>query len=151
MDTSISITAAAFFAFLKCSTKGYLLAIDEPASDAFFADIQARISSMYKSEVVRSVPVGTQVAEALDFRELWSSHAQEAIAHPVDCETVIYNFGLTSHEPPTCHSRESAPCGTFVSVSFLPWDKPDVSDNLLVCFGALALWQVTGILADTGT
>ena len=34
---------------------------------------------------------------------------------------------------------------------FSPWDKPDVSDSLLVCFGALALSQVTGILADTGT
>jgi predicted RecB family nuclease len=33
---------------------------------------------------------------------------------------------------------------------FSPWDKPNVSDSLLVCFGALALSQVTGILADTG-
>ena len=34
---------------------------------------------------------------------------------------------------------------------FSPWDKPDVSDSLLVCFGALALSQVTGILPDAGT
>ena len=47
--------------------------------------------------------------------------------------------------------QESTPSGTFVPVLFLPWDKPDVSDSLLVCFGALALSQVTGILADTGT
>ena len=33
----------------------------------------------------------------------------------------------------------------------MPWDKPDLSDSLLVCFGALALAQGTGILADTGT
>jgi hypothetical protein len=34
---------------------------------------------------------------------------------------------------------------------FLPWDRPDLSDSLLLCFGALALSQATGILADTGT
>jgi predicted RecB family nuclease len=36
-------------------------------------------------------------------------------------------------------------------LSFTPWDKPDASDNLLVCFGALALSQVTGNLPDVGT
>jgi len=36
-------------------------------------------------------------------------------------------------------------------VLFSPWDKPNLSDKLLVCFGALSLLQATGILADTGT
>ncbi len=31
-----------------------------------------------------------------------------------------------------------------------PWDKLDASDSLMVCFGALALSQATGTLADTG-
>lgn len=75
----------------------------------------------------------------------------EATAHPVDCETVIYNFVLPSHQPGGGQAHKSTLSGTFVPVSFLPWDKPDVSDNLLICFGALALWQVTGVLADTGT
>ena len=44
-----------------------------------------------------------------------------------------------------------SPSDTFVPVLFLPWDKPGLSDSLLVCFGALALSQATGILADTGT
>ena len=34
---------------------------------------------------------------------------------------------------------------------FSPWGKPNLSDKLLVCFGALSLLQATGILADTGT
>jgi hypothetical protein len=38
-----------------------------------------------------------------------------------------------------------------VPLSFTPWDKPDASDNLLICFGALALSQVTGKLPDFGT
>ncbi len=41
--------------------------------------------------------------------------------------------------------------GTLVPVSLSPWNKPDSSDNLLVCFGALALSQVTGNLAEVGT
>ena len=58
---------------------------------------------------------------------------------------------LPSHEPAGSNLAESTPSSTFVPVLFSPWDKPDVSDSLLVCFGALALSQVTGILADTGT
>ena len=151
MDTNNSITAAVFIAFLKCPTKAHLLAIGEPAPTTFFTDIEERISSMYKSAVMRRLRVGTDVAEPLDFGELWSSRDHEAIAHPVDCETTVYNVVLPSHEPGGCQSRESTPSSTFVPVLFSPWDKPDVSDSLLVCFGALALSQVTGILADTGT
>jgi|ERR1700730_3993737 len=66
MDTSNSITAAMFSAFLKCPTKAYLIAIGEPAPNPFFADIEARILSMYKSEVTRRLRAGAGVAEPLD-------------------------------------------------------------------------------------
>jgi predicted RecB family nuclease len=151
MDANNSITAAVFKAYLKCPTKAHLLAIGEPAPATFFTDIEARISSMYKSAVTRRLRVGTDVAEPLDFGKLWSSRDHEAIAHPVDCETTVYNVVPPSHEPESCQSRRSTPSSTFVPVLFSPWDKPDISDSLLVCFGALALSQVTGILADTGT
>ena len=151
MDTSNSITAAIFSAFLKCPTKAYLLAIGEPIPNSFFTDIEARISSRYKSEVTRRLRVGAEVAEPLDFGELWGSRGREAIAHPVDCETAIYSSVPPGHEPGGGQAHESTASATFVPVSFSPWDKLDVSDNLLVCFGALALLQITGILADTGT
>lgn len=151
MDAHNSITAAVFIAFLKCPTKAHLLAIGEPAPATFFTDIEARISSMYKSTVTRTLRVGTDVAEPLDFGDLSSSRDHKAIAHPVDCETTAYNVVPLSHELGGCHFRESTPSSTFVPVLFSPWDKPDVSDSLLVCFGALALSQVTGILANVGT
>jgi predicted RecB family nuclease len=152
MDTNNSITAAVFVAFLKCPTKAHLLAIGEPIPDAFFADMEAHMSSMFKSVVTQSLKVGTEVgSEPLDFAELCLARGHEAIAHPVDCETAAYNVVLPSHEPEGSQSRESMPSGNFVPVLFSPWDKPNVSDSLLVCFGALALSQVTGILADTGT
>jgi hypothetical protein len=73
------------------------------------------------------------------------------MTHHVDCETAVYDFALPQHRPGGHQLRESSPSGTFVPVLFLPWDKPDLSDSLLVCFVALALSQATGILADTGT
>ena len=78
MDTNNSITAAVFIAFLKCPTKAHLLAIGDPAPATFFTDIEARISSMYKSAVTRSLRVGAEVAEPLDFGELLSSRGHEA-------------------------------------------------------------------------
>ena len=74
-----------------------------------------------------------------------------AITHHVDCETAVYDFAPPPRRPEGRQPRESSSSGTFVPVLFLPWDKPDLSDSLLVCFGALALSQATGILADTGT
>jgi hypothetical protein len=147
---SNSITAAVFLAFLKCPTKAYLIARDETAPDAFFTDTQARISSMYKSLVTQTLRVEGEVIEPLDFSELCAGRCHEGVAHPVDCKTAIYNFVLPSREPEGRPSQEPR-SGTFVPVSFTPWDKPDASDNLLVCFGALALSQVTGNLADVGT
>jgi hypothetical protein len=47
--------------------------------------------------------------------------------------------------------QELSLSGTFVPILLLPWDKLGLSDRLVVCFGALALSQVTGTLADTGT
>jgi predicted RecB family nuclease len=149
MDASNSITAAVFLAFLKCPTKAYLLARDETAPDAFFTDTQARISSLYKSLFSQTLRVGGEVIEPLDFRELCAGRCRKAVAQPIDCETVIYNFVLPSCEPEGHPSREPG-SGTFVPLSFTPWDKPDASDNLLVCFGALALSQVTGKLPDVG-
>jgi predicted RecB family nuclease len=156
MGTNNSITAAVFIAFLKCPTKAHLLATGEPAPATFFTDIEARLSSMFKSAVTRRARVGTEVAEPLDFGELWSSRDYEAIAHeavarPVDCETTVYDIVPPSHEPRGCQSQESRPSGTFIPILFSPWDKPDASDSLRVCFGALALSQATGVLPDTGT
>src|SRR5215471_8425032 len=146
---SNSITAAVFVAFLQCPTKGFLLARDETAPDTFFTDTQARISSMYKSLVSQTLRDGGEVIEPLDFSELCADRCHEAIAHPIDCKTTIYNFVLPSCEPEGRPSQEPR-TGTFVPLSFTPWDKPDASDNLLICFGALALSQVTGKLPDFG-
>src|SRR6202035_5881117 len=73
------------------------------------------------------------------------------ITHDVDCETAVYDFALPPHRPGSRQPQKSKPSRTFVPVLLLPREKLDVSDSLMVCFGALALSQTTGILADTET
>jgi predicted RecB family nuclease len=118
---------------------------------AYFADIETRISSMYKAVANRHRRVETEVAaEPLEFGQLWRSPGHATTTHYIDCETAVYDFTLPHHKPGRRRPRESSPSGPFVPVLFLPWDKPNLSDSLLVCFGALALSQATGILPDTG-
>jgi predicted RecB family nuclease len=147
MDASYPITAAEFSAFLKCPTKAHLLAIGEPAPDCYFSDIEARISSMYKAVVKQQLRVEAEAVELLDFGQMGRSLDYEATTHHVDCETAVYDFALPPHRP---KDRQPQHC-TFVPVLFLPWDKPDISDKLRLCFGALALSQDAEIVADTGT
>jgi predicted RecB family nuclease len=151
MDASNSITAAVFSAFIKCPMKAHLLAIGEHAPGAYFADMEARIASLYRAAAKRRLRVGAEVAEPIDFGELWRSPGYATATHEVDCETAVYDFALPHHRPRGRQPRESPSSGPFVPVLFSPWDKPNLSDKLLVCFGALSLLQATGILADTGT
>ena len=151
MDASNFITAAVFSAFLRCPTKAHLLAIGAHAPSTVFADIEARISSLYKAVAKRRPRVGAEeVAEPLDFGHLWRSLDYEAITPHVDCETAIYDCALSPHGLVGHQPKESSLSRIFVPVLYRPWNKPDLSDRLLVCFGALALSQATGLLADTG-
>jgi hypothetical protein len=79
MDASNPITAAVFSAFLKCPTKAHLLAIGESTPSSYFVNIEARISSMYKAVAKQRLRVGAEVAELLDFGQLWRSLDHEAI------------------------------------------------------------------------
>jgi predicted RecB family nuclease len=144
MDSGNPITVAVFSAFIKCPTKAYLLAIGEHAPGAYFADIEARIASLYKATAKRRPRVGAEVAEPINFGELLRSPDHPTGTHEVDCETATYDLAL-----PQGKSRGRQ--RSFIPVLFSPWDEPHRSDKSLLCFGALSLLQVTGILAATGT
>ena len=144
MDAGNPITAEVFSAFIKCPTKAYLLAIGEHAPGTYFADIEARIASLYKAAAKRRCRIRAEVAEPVNFGELWRSSDYPTAAHEVDCETVTYDLTLQQRKP---RGRQRS----FIPVLFSPWEKVHRSDKSLVSFGALSLLQVTGILADTGT
>jgi hypothetical protein len=150
MDASNPITAAVFSAFLKCPTKAHFLAIGEPAPDSFFADIEARISTMYRTAATR-LHIGADVIRPLAFSQLQRGIDNVSVTHHIDCDTVVYVLALPPRRLEDRQSQQIPPLGTLVPVLFLPSDKPDISDNLRLCFGALALSQRTGVLADTGT
>ena len=103
-----------FLHSLNARQKRISLAIGEPAPGAYFADIEARISSMYKAVAKRRLRIGAEVAELLDFGELWRSLDHGAIAHYVDCDTAVYDFALPPHRPGGRQPQESSPSGNFV-------------------------------------
>jgi predicted RecB family nuclease len=144
MDAGNPITAVVFSAFIKCPTKAYLLAIGEHAPGTYFANIETRIASFYKAAAKRRPRIGAEVAEPINFGELWRSPDNPAITHEVDCETATYDLTLPQRKPRGRHR-------SFIPVLFSPWGKLDRSAKSLLCFGALSLVQVTGILAGTGT
>src|SRR6266446_9269819 len=98
MDASNPITAAVFSAFIKCPTKAHLLAIGEHAPGAYFADIEARIASLYKAAAKRRLRVGAEVAEPIDFGELWSSPDSATVTHEVDCPSMTLRCRSTNRE-----------------------------------------------------
>src|SRR6516225_7391244 len=99
MNASNSITAAIFSAFIKCPTKAHLLAIGERAPNAYFADIEARIESLYKAAAKRRPGIGAEITEPIDFRALWAGPDYATVTHQVDCETAVYDFALPQHKP----------------------------------------------------
>jgi predicted RecB family nuclease len=149
MDASNPITAAVFSAFIKCPTKAHLLVTGESPPGTFFANIETHISSLYKAGAKRCLRIGAGAAELLDFGQLWRSPDCTTITYDVDCETAIYDFALPQR-PRGRQPRKPKPSDAFVPVLLSPWDKADVSSSLIVSFGALALSQATGTLAETG-
>jgi len=150
MGASDPITAAVFSAFIKCPMKAHLLASGAPVTGTFFADMETRISSMYRKGAKQHLRVPTDAAKPLNFGEIWRDPDCATVTREVDCETAIYDFALPPRRPGRRQPQKLKPPSTFVPVLLLPWDKLDLSDTLAVCFGALALSQATGILPDTG-
>ena len=58
----------------------------------------------------------------------------------MDCETVVYDLTSTKKRKKYRPIITPAP----IPILFVPWERPGVPENLLTCFGALAIAQVTG-------
>jgi predicted RecB family nuclease len=67
-----------------------------------------------------------------------------------DCDTALWNLNLPRRGSAELRKRKSTPGGSIVPVLFSPWDKPELSDSLLVCFGAISLSQATRTQIETG-
>jgi hypothetical protein len=146
MDACDPITAAVFSAFLKCPTKAHLLVIGEPAPGAFFANIEARISSMYKAAAKRRLGVGTGRPEFLDFAQVRGGIDYEARTYHVDCETAVYDFAPPSDRPGGGQPQDSSPSGALTPFCFYPGTSRSLPTicSLFRCARAVASHQDTG-------
>ena len=144
MDTSANVTAAIFAAYLKCPTKAYLTAHGEKAPDTFFADIRGRISDAYKARASQNLRMGSPGAMPIDFSQLASNPADNGVTLFVDCETALYACDHPASSRDSRRAKRSGPHHDYVPILYSALDKSDQSDDLLVCFGGLAIGLATG-------
>jgi predicted RecB family nuclease len=70
--------------------------------------------------------------------------------HSVDCATTVYRFSGQASLHDGALDRSSTDTEGPIPVAFSPWDKPELIDSLLICFGAIALAQVSDIWVSAG-
>jgi predicted RecB family nuclease len=80
----------------------------------------------------------------IDFVRLANKPDREATTLFVDCETAFYACDQTTSAGGGLQINRSELRPAFVPILYSAWDKSDQSDELLVCFGALAIGQATG-------
>ena len=148
MDASDTVTTAIFSAFLKCPRKACFLSLGERPPGTYFSDIEAGITSMYKSRAWRMLHDRGELTELATFGQLADSGTA---AQWFDCETAVCNIVSLRRTYADTRARKPAACSLTAPVLFSPWEKPEPSDSLLVCFGSLSLSQATGTHAESGT
>ena len=82
MEASANISASVFAAYLKCPTKGYLLAHGEKPPSSFFADMRRNLSVTYKA--------GIDGVLSMDFLEIDRNPDANLPTALVDSETAFY-------------------------------------------------------------
>jgi predicted RecB family nuclease len=131
LPKSVEITAAAFAAYLKCSTKGCLVARGEKGTDTFWTEIRVRLTEAYKAKAT---------ADRLGQARL----AQKKNPQEIDAETAVLRGGqvdLGTKRRPINAKTGNADA---VPILYSPWSNTDRSDALRVCFAALSIAQATG-------
>ena len=135
MEASDTVTAAIFSAFLKCPTKARFLALGgERPPETYFSDVEAGIGSMYKSGAWRILHDRGELSELVTFAQLGESGAS---TRWFDGETAVCNIVSLRGASVGTHQRKSVEGNLAVPVLFSPWEKPELSDSLLVCFDRL--------------
>ena len=140
METGANITAAMFAAYLKCRTKAYLTARREKPPDPVFTEMRKRVSGAYKAIAGQRAYTGPSVP--IDFSRLADGVMDDAGTVFVDCETALYAIdgtGCASLD----HRASRAGSDRPYPILYSAWEKSGQSDDLLVCFGALAIGQAT--------
>src|SRR6187455_3037649 len=128
METNDSINTSIFSAFLKCPRKAYFLSIAEPKTETYFSELQARISSAYKTRAIRTLRGEGERARPASFLHTRDREDLLAALCWVDCDTVVYDLSeLLDVSVDRC-ARESSAGERVVPILFSPWDKVELSE-----------------------
>jgi predicted RecB family nuclease len=132
METG-NITTAVFAAYLKCQTKGLLIARGEKPPQTFFAGIENNISEVYKAKFGSGA--------LANFHDLVKSSSRKETTTLFDCESAFYTTKLPAAIREDAQVQQTH---NYTPVLYSAWNKLDESDRLTICFGAMAVAQVTG-------
>ena len=149
MDGGTPITLAVFSAYLKCVSKAHLLITGQSAPSSYFVNNEAFITEGYRSRAVRHLQESLPGFEPIAFSDVTRDIGDHQTTSYVDCGTVTYSC-LEARARRKLTTRDAASGHNYTPVLFSALDKPDPSDNLLICFGALAISQVIGTLPKVG-
>ena len=150
MDDGTSITASVFSAYLKCALKAHLLVAGQTVPSSYFADNEEFIAKGYKTKALRHLRKSALGFELVAFSEVSRDIGSQLTTRYVDCEAVAYSCVQSDLECEEFSARKAASELGYAPVLFSARNKPDLLDNLLLCFGALAIRQVVGALPEVG-
>ncbi len=130
MPKTVEITAEAFAAYLKCPTKGYLVARGETGMDTFGTEIRARLTEAHKAKATN--------------RSAWPGPpALKKKPEEIDAETAVLQHGHVD-QPKRRPIKATTGSAYAVPILYSPWSNTDRSDVLRVCHAALSIAQATG-------
>ena len=122
---------------------------DKP-QEMYFSNVEARISSMYKSRAWRLLHDRGELAQPVTLGEIVNGGDDGTENRWFDCDTVVCDVALSQKGSAEHRTRKSATSDKIVPVLFSPWEKPEPSDSMLICLGALSLSLATRTQIETG-
>src|SRR3954471_20034978 len=132
MSAISTISATVFAAYLRCSTKAYLLAQGEEPPGSFFIDTLGRISSAYKATACERLGAGVAGFTSISRLPLPTAPAPDRAVAFVDCETASYALDIPTRARSDCRTRRDDPSPDYVPVLFSAWDQSGRFDDLPV-------------------
>jgi predicted RecB family nuclease len=132
METG-NITTAAFAAYLKCPTKGLLIARGEKPPQTFFGNLENNVLEVYKAKV------GNEVLAT--FRDVVRTSNRTETTTRFDCESAFY---ATKPRAGIREGVQVKQTHDYVPVLYSVWNKLNEFDRLTICFGAIAIAQTAG-------
>lgn len=120
MEASDTLTAAILTAFFKCPTKARFLVLGDCPQETYFSDVEAGISSMYKSRAWRMLHDRGELAEPATFGQIAGGGDDGTATRWFDCDTAVCDLALSQRGLAARRVRKSAPRGRIVPVLFSP-------------------------------